>query len=121
MKSMRSHAAFKSYKKIILDLLKRTFRLPLRGSPSPLWELFFRFQPENIIVRNFLANQAKWFDIYICKKEDNGENIPYNKEEIKHEITKYLIAINLATEHEDKFVDKKEFDEELIKIKYGNT
>ena len=31
--TMRSHAAFKEYKKIILRLLKRTFRLPLRGSP----------------------------------------------------------------------------------------
>ena len=34
---------------------------------------------------------------------------------------KYLLAINLATEHYKTFVTKKEFDEELTKIKYGKT
>ena len=72
---MHKKGAFKSYKKTIINLIKETFKLPKRGTPKPLWEMFFRYKPENMIIRNFLQNQAKWSDIHICDREKEGEEL----------------------------------------------
>ena len=65
--------AYKEFKKLILRLIKQAFSLPYKGSPEPVLELFFRFNPDNIIVRNFLQNQAKWSDIFILEPESLNE------------------------------------------------
>ena len=58
-------SAFKEFGKIIKNLIKRTFKLPYKGTPLPMWELFFKFKPENLVIKSFLQNQAKWSDVFI--------------------------------------------------------
>ena len=45
---------FAQYKAILVKELKETLQLPSKGKVEPMLEMFYKFDPENIVIKNYL-------------------------------------------------------------------
>ena len=45
---------------MLVKQLKETLQLPSKGKVEPMLELFYKFNPENIIIRNYLQQLEKY-------------------------------------------------------------
>lgn len=54
LESMMRSVDFYSYKALIVKQLKSALSLPKKGKVEPMMEMFFKFDPEHIIIQNYL-------------------------------------------------------------------
>ena len=51
---MEQSVDFYQYKALIVKQLKQALQLPKKGKVEPMMEMFFKFDPKHIIIKNYL-------------------------------------------------------------------
>ena len=57
---MERSVDFTQYKALIVKELKLALQLPKKGMVEPMMEMFFKFDPQIIIVQNYLQQLEKY-------------------------------------------------------------
>ena len=57
---MNRSTDFKKYSALIVKQLKQALSLPKKGKVEPMMELFFKFDPEHIVIQNYLQQMDKY-------------------------------------------------------------
>ena len=60
LEGMMRSVDFYSYKALIVKQLKSALSLPKKGKVEPMMEMFFKFDPEHIIIPNYLQQIEKY-------------------------------------------------------------
>ena len=45
---------FTLYKSILVKQLKQTLQMPTKGKVEPMMEMFYKYDPEHIVIQNYL-------------------------------------------------------------------
>ena len=60
LENMKRSVDYCNYKALIVKQLKLILSLPKKGKVEPMMEMFFRFDPEHIIIQNYLQQIEKF-------------------------------------------------------------
>ena len=60
--------------------MKSALSLPKKGRLEPLEELMFEMMPEQYIIKNYLMNWNKWFEIEKDHFKKDSSDLKYNEE-----------------------------------------
>ena len=60
LQRMKQSTDFKQYKALVIKQLKNALGLPKHGKVEPMLQAFYRYDPEHIIIQNYLQQLEKY-------------------------------------------------------------